>query len=124
MLTVAQSVNVAKGAVTNSIKDAAKITAGNVIIGRVANMVAGTLPVYARGYAQTEAGKAAIGAMAATALIHFLPNNAQARLAADAMFKASGLTFVQSFNIESKLEELLAGIDLGSLAADTQAANA
>ena len=105
---------VAKGAV-EAAKLGGSLTAGSIINARVAKIVKEAAPVYARGYIDTDLGKAASGLIGATLLLYFMPDNEKARLVADAMIKSAGVKFVESFNIEEKFNEIIEGLDLSSL---------
>ena len=115
MLKLDQTARVAVSATKDSLKLGAKITAGNIINRRAAALVKPALPVMVRGYAETEMGEAAIAVAVASALVHFMPTNTNAKKVAEAMYSAAGIKFVGSFNLEDKFEELIAGIDLSAL---------
>lgn len=93
----------------------AEITAGNLLNDRVAKIVTPKLPFFARGYAETTLGKAAMANLVAGTVINFLPENDMAVRAADAMVKSAMLALVQEFNIEEMVNELLDGITLPEL---------
>jgi hypothetical protein len=109
------------GAVVTTNKEsailAAKLTAGNILNERVVKLVKPQLPVLARGYADTEIGKAVAANVTAAALIHFFPTNQKAVAAAECMIQAAMAGFVASFDIEGTVNELLDGINIPELAA-------
>ena len=111
-LTPKQTFNAVVGQNKESAVLAAKLTAGNVLNDRVVKLIKPQLPIVARGYAETELGKAVAANVAAAALIHFFPTNQKAVLAAEAMITAAMANFVASFDIEGTVNELLDGINL------------
>jgi len=118
-LTVKQTTNVVFNQNKEAAKLAAQLTAGNVLNDRVVKLVKPQLPVLARGYAETELGKAVAANVAAAALIHFFPTNKKAVMAAEAMIAAAMANFVASFDIEGTVNELLDGINLPDLTSVT-----
>ena len=118
-LTVKQTTNVVVNQNKESAKLAAQLTAGNVLNDRVVKLVKPQLPLVARGYAETELGKAVAANVAAAALIHFFPTNKKAVMAAEAMITAAMANFVASFDIEGTVNELLDGINLPDLTGAT-----
>lgn len=120
-LTIKQTANAVLGQNKDSAKLAAQLTAGNVLNDRVVRLVKPQLPMLARGYADTELGKAVTANVAAAALIHFFPTNQKAVMAAEAMITAAMANFVASFDIEGTVNELLDGINLPDLTGATSA---
>ena len=82
---------------------------------RVAAAIKPAVPLMFRGYFDTPIGISAAGALGAALITHFMPSNKQAMLAAGVMFEAAGASLVTSFDFESKLNGILAGINLDSL---------
>ena len=114
-LTIKQTTSVVVNQNKEAAKLAAQLTAGNVLNERVVKLVKPQLPVLARGYADTELGKAVAANVAAAALIHFFPTNKKAVMAAEAMIASAMANFVASFDIEGTVNELLDGINLPDL---------
>jgi hypothetical protein len=120
MLTLSQTAAVLVGANTEAAKLAASVTVGNIINTRVTNIITPKLPLMVRGYASTPLGKAALANMVSAAIVHFMPKNEKAMLAANAMVTAAMLEFTATFNIESMIDEVLNGLDLSSLTGAAQ----
>lgn len=120
-LTVKQTTTVVVNQNKEAAKLAAQLTAGNVLNERVVKLVKPQLPMLARGYAETELGKAVAANVAAAALIHFFPTNRKAVMAAEAMIASAMANFVASFDIEGTVNELLDGINLPDLTGATEA---
>ena len=76
----------------------------------------------ARGYADSALGEAVIANAVAAAIVHIAPNNEKAVLASQAMIDAAMLTFMTSFNLDEKIDELLSGIDMDALRGDAEKA--
>ena len=74
-LTVKQTAGAVLGQNKTAAKLAAQLTAGNVLNTRVVKLIKPQLPVLARGYAETELGKAVAANVTAAAIIHFFPTN-------------------------------------------------
>jgi len=94
---------------------AASVTIGNIINTRVVKIVTPKLPMMVRGYAETPMGKAVVANLVATSIVHFMPTNEKAMLAANAMVQAAMLEFTASFNFEQMVNEMLDGLDLSVL---------
>jgi len=94
---------------------AASLVAGNVVNGRLAKIVTPKLPIMVRGYAQTDLGEAVIANIFAAGLIHMFPDNTRVLMASDCMIKAAAVKFASTLNIESMIDELLAGVELPTL---------
>lgn len=114
-LTVKQTAGAVLGQNKTAAKLAAQLTAGNVLNTRVVKLIKPQLPVLARGYAETELGKAVAANVTAAAIIHFFPTNKKAVMAAEAMITAAMANFVASFDIEGMVNELVDGINLPDL---------
>ena len=96
-------------------KMAAKITAGNVLNDRAVKIITPKIPVMARGYAQTEMGKAVIANVVAGAVVHFAPTNEKAVMASQAMIHSAMLNLAGSLNIEEMVNDFIDGINLDML---------
>lgn len=118
-LTIKQTAGAVIGQNKDAAKVAAQLTAGNVLNDRVVKLVKPQLPVLARGYMETQLGKAVAANVAAAALIHFFPTNKKAVMAAEAMINAAMANFIASFDIEGTVNELLDGINLPDLTGAT-----
>lgn len=112
MLKIDQTAKVVLNANKMALANSAQITAGNIINARTVKAIKPIIPLMARGYADTDLGEFLIANAIAAAIIHTMPGNKNAVRAADCMVQAASLKFMGSFNIESKLDELLSGIDL------------
>jgi len=119
MLKVSQTANAVIGQNKESAKLAAQLTAGNILNDRVVKLIKPQLPLVARGYAETELGKAVAANVAAAALIHFFPTNKKAVMAAECMIQSAMAGFVASFDIEGTVNELLDGINIPELGIQT-----
>ena len=117
MLTLNQTAKVAVSAVTEGAKTGASIVAGNMINQRVAAAIKPAVPLMFRAYLDTPIGISAAGAIGAALITHFMSNNKQAMLAAGVMFEAAGVNLVTSFDFETKLNEILSGINLETITA-------
>lgn len=95
---------------------AASLVAGNVVNGRLAKIVTPKLPLMVRGYAQTDLGEAVIANIFAAGLMHMFPDNTRVLMATDCMIKAAAVKFASTLNIEEMVDELLAGVELPTLA--------
>ena len=91
-------------------KDSGKIIAGNILNNRLAQIVTPKLPMMVRGYAATPIGKAALANVVAGVLIHTMPDNAKALLAAECMIQSASLEVASSLNIEQMVNDLLDGV--------------
>lgn len=115
-MTRKQSIGDTVSMVVATNKDAAKqataLIAGNIINDRIIKIVAPKLPMFARGYANTELGEAAMANLFAAVLVHVMPDNERVLLAADCMIKSAAVKLASSFNIEGLISELLDGIML------------
>lgn len=94
---------------------AAKITAGNILNDRATKIIIPKIPIVARGYANTEIGKAVISNVVAGAIVHFAPTNQKAVLASQAMINSAMLNLAKSFNIEKLVNEFIDGINVEDL---------
>jgi len=112
MLEIKQTV----GALLEGNKDAAKVSAsiitGDIINKRIVSLVGPKLPIMVRGYADTEIGKAAIANLVAGVVIHTMPENQKAVIAAECMIRSASLSFANSFNIQEIVDDILDGIKL------------
>ena len=115
MLEIKQTV----GALVEGNKDAAKVSAsiitGDIINKRIATLVKPRLPMIARGYIDTELGQAALSNVIAGVIIHTMPKNPKAVIAAECMIRSASLKLANSFNIQEIVDEILDGITLPGL---------
>ena len=122
MLKAGQTADVMVAANKNAAVSSAKLIAGTIINKRVAKLIKPQLPMMARGYADSALGEAVIANAVAAAIVHIAPNNEKAVLASQAMIDAAMLTFMTSFNLDEKIDELLSGIDMDALKGKTEEA--
>ncbi len=123
MLDLSETGSALVAANKEATKGSASIIAGNVINNRLAKIIAPKLPVMVRGYAETQLGKAALANMVAGVLIHTMPQNEKAMIAANAMIASANLTLAQSFNIEEMIDDLLDGVSLDGIAPTKESAD-
>ena len=107
MLEIKDTASILIGANKDAAFDSGKLIAGNIINDRVSKILIPKLPMIARGYAQTNLGKAALSNLVAGVLIHTMPDNAKVQLAAEAMIQSASLQLASSFNLEEMVNELL-----------------
>lgn len=88
-------------------KIAAKITTGKVLNKVVMAKVRPQLPMLARGYADHALANVVIANIANFAVANFASDNEKAKYATDAMMQAAMLDFMQMFNIEDIISEVL-----------------
>jgi hypothetical protein len=93
-----------------AIKDSGKIIAGNIINNRLEQVIVPKLPLMVRGYASTPLGRAALANVIAGVIIHTMPTNDKAILAAECMIQSASLELASSFNIEEMINDLLDGV--------------
>lgn len=115
MLTPKQTANVVVSQNMSSARTAAGIVAGNIINKRLVKLVAPQLPFWAQGYVKSEIGHAVLANAAAGALIHFMPTNRKAQMAASAMIEAAMVEMASGLNIEKMVDDLFDGVDFSSL---------
>ena len=107
MLEFKDTASIMIGANKDAAVDSGKLIAGNIINDRLSKILVPKLPIMARGYAQTNLGKAALSNLVAGLLIHTMPDNAKVQVAAEAMIASASLQLASSFNIEEMVNELL-----------------
>lgn len=117
MLKVQDTFSIISQENKDAAKVAARLTVGNILNDRAAALITPKLPMMARGYAQTEIGKAVIANVVAGAVVHFLPTNDKAVLASQAMVHSAMANFIGSFNIEDLVNEFFEGINIDALTA-------
>ena len=110
MLKFKDTASVIIGANKDAAIDSSKLIAGNIINDRLNKILVPKLPIVARGYAQTNLGRAALSNLIAGLLIHTMPDNAKVQVAAEAMIASASLQLASSFNIEEMINELLDGV--------------
>ena len=115
MLEIKQTVSILSDENKAAAKVAARLTVGNILNDRAAALIVPKLPMVARGYAQTELGKAVIANIVAGAVMHFIPTNDKAALAAQAMVHSGMANFVGSFDIEGLVNDFFEGINVDAL---------
>ena len=116
MLTLQKTTAVVASANKEALKVSAEIVAGNILNAQVVKLVKPRLPMMVKGYADTEIGEAVIANIFAAGLMHMFPDNTRVLLAADCMIKAAAVKFANTLNVESMVDELLAGVELPTLA--------
>ena len=114
-LTVNQSGAIAIARNQEAMQIAGALTVGNILNDRAVKIIAPKLPMFAKGYADSELGKAVIANAIAGAVTHMMPGNAKANMAAEAMVQAAMVSFVGSFNVEEMVNEFLDGVNLDAL---------
>lgn len=97
---------------TAAAKVAATVTAGNTLNRVVAKKISPQLPMLARGYADSAMGRVVIANVADFGVKQFMPGNAKALLATEAMMQAALLELLGSFDIEGMVEEVLNSVSL------------
>ena len=115
MLKIKDTLNVISQENKTAAKVAVRLTAGNILNDRAVKIITPKLPMMAKGYAQTEIGKAVIANVVAGAVVHFAPTNDKAVMASQAMVHSAMANLVGSFNIEEMVNEFLDGINLDAL---------
>ena len=111
MLKVTDTASILVGANKDAAVDSAKIIAGDIISQRALKIITPKLPLMVRSYvSETEIGKAAVSNLIAGVLIHTLPNNKQAQVAAEALIASASLRLAQSLKINELIDELLDGV--------------
>ena len=118
MLKIQDTVSIIKDENKEAAKVAARLTAGNILNDRAVKIITPKLPLVAKGYAQTEVGKAVIANVVAGAIIHFAPTNDKAVMASQAMVHSAMANLVGSFNIEEMVNDFIDGINLDVLKTD------
>ena len=114
-LTVRQSADVAMARNQEALRIASSLTVGNVLNDRAVKIITPKLPLMAKGYADSEMGRAVLANVVAGLVTHFLPANEKASMASKAMVDAAMVSFVGSFNIEEMVNEFLDGVNLDAL---------
>ena len=84
MLKVSDTLSIISNENKEAAKVAARLTAGNILNDRAVKLITPQLPMMAKGYAQTEIGKAVIANVVAGAVVHFAPTNDKAIMASQA----------------------------------------
>jgi len=97
---------------TSAAREAALIVAGGTLNAVIADKVKSQLPRKYRKLAEHPLADVVIANIAGFAVQNFAKSNYKARLAADAMMNAAMVDFLQSFNIEKMISEVLANVDL------------
>jgi len=100
---------------TSAAKDAALIVAGGTLNTVIADKVKGQLPRKYRKLAEHPLADVVIANIASFAVQNFANTNYKARVAADAMMNAAMVEFMQSFNIEKMIADVLANVDISDL---------
>jgi len=100
---------------TSAAKDAALIVAGGTLNAIIADKVKGQLPRKYRKLAEHPLADVVIANIASFAVQNFANTNYKARVAADAMMNAAMVEFMQSFNIEKMIAEVLSNVDISDL---------
>ena len=118
MLELNQTAGVLKTANVDAAKLSAKLVAGKIINQRASKLIRPQLPMMVRGYADSPIGEAVLANIIAGAIVHFAPSNPKAVLVSEAMIQAASLEFLNSFNLDEKINELLDGIDMKTLTAE------
>ena len=89
MLKVSDTLSIISNENKEAAKVAARLTAGNILNDRAVKLITPQLPMMAKGYAQTEIGKAVIANVVAGAVVHFAPTNDKAVMASQAMIHSA-----------------------------------
>lgn len=95
---------------TESAAYAAKVTAGKTLNKVVLDKVNPNLPILLRGYANTPIGAVVLSNVVSFIVQNFASNNAKAKYAAEAMMDAAMIEFMDSFNIEALISDVLSGV--------------
>jgi hypothetical protein len=93
----------------------AKIEAGRIGIKQVTSIITPAVPMLARGYLDTPAGRLVVANVFKFAVDSFAANNDKAVLVADAMLEGAMLEMLQSFNVEKLISEVLEKVDISKL---------
>jgi len=93
-------------------KVAATITAGKTLNKLVASKVTPQLPMFVKGYADTVVGRVVMANLADFAVKQFMPNNAKALMASEAMMQAAMLDLADSFDLEGMVTEMVNSVSL------------
>ena len=115
MLEIKQTTSILLEENKEAAKQAAVITAGNILNDRACKLITPKLPMIARSYANTEIGKAVIANVVAGAIVHFAPTNDKAVLASQAMIHSAMLNLAGSLNIEEMVNDFIEGINVDAL---------
>jgi len=122
MLKITDTLSVLTEENKEAAKVAARLTAGNILNDRAVKLITPQIPMMARGYAQTEVGKAIIANVVAGAIVTFAPTNDKAVMASQAMIHSAMANLVGSFNIEEMVNEFLSGINLDAITTEVEEA--
>ena len=93
-------------------KAAAQVTAGNVLNKTLLTKLRPQLPMLARGYAEHAFADVVVANLANFAVANFASDNKRAKWATEAMMIAAMSKFMESFNIEDIVANMLEGIDI------------
>ena len=95
-----------------AVKIAAQSTAGSALNKTLLSKLRPQLPMMARGYADHALAEVVVANIANFAVANFAQDNAKAVWASEAMMVAAMSQFLQSFNIEAIIDELLDGVEV------------
>jgi hypothetical protein len=102
----------------NALVTAAKIEAGSIALKQVSKIVVPKLPIMVRGYADTPAGRLLLANLFNFAVNQYAPRNEKAVLVADAMLQGAMVELVQSFDLNSLIEDVIGKVDFAKLGND------
>jgi len=97
---------------TKAAKAAAQLAAGNVLNKTIAAKVKPQLPMFVKGYADHPLANVVIANIAAFAVQNFAADNAKAVWASNSMMIAAMAEFMQSFNLEKIVDEVLSSVTI------------
>lgn len=86
---------------------AAVLEAGRIANKQASKLIAGQLPLMARGYADTSVGRLVIANLAGIALDHFRPDDQKLRALTNAMMIQSYQELIQTLDVDGFIEKLL-----------------
>lgn len=86
---------------------AAVLEAGRIANKQASKLIAGQLPLMARGYADTPVGRLVIANLAGIALDHFRPDDQKLRALTNAMTVQAYQELIQTLDVDGFIEKLL-----------------
>lgn len=96
-------------------QNAVKIEAGNIAIGKLANLLAPKMPFGTSGYLKTPLGKVVLANVVNFAIQQYAANNPKAKVIGEAVMDAAALELVQSFNVGAMIDDLIGSVNLTGL---------